>query len=93
MTSAYRASLNSSLRMFTFLLIILSSNSIRMGKAAELRDLIKNSNASSPKELGLIVRSALMELANGVHAEGITNTTDARIFGTIHRTGSFPEEE
>lgn len=93
MTSPYRASLNSSLRMFTFLLIILTRNSIRKAKAAELGDLIKNSNAASPKELGLIVRNSLMDLANRLHADGITHTTDARIFGTIHGTGAFPDEE
>jgi len=93
MTSPYRASLNLNLRLFTLLLIILASKNFRKAKAAELRDLIKNSNAASPRELGLIVRNSLVDLASRLYADGITNTTDAQIFGKICRTRAFPDEE
>ena len=71
MTTPYKASLNSTRRIFALIVVMLADASVKNKAASQLLNLIKTAKVSSAAELGDEVRRAILDMAEQSYANGI----------------------
>jgi len=72
MASSYNASLTTARQVFTLLIMILTTESIRSRTKSQLLSILNTATASSPAELAETVRRAIINMAEQSYNNGLT---------------------
>jgi hypothetical protein len=89
MRATFKASLDSTQRIFALLVVTLADASVRNNAASQLLTLIKTAKVSSAAELGDVVRRAIVDMAEQSYANGLNLGHVDGIIQRVRRDGQI----